>query len=221
MQENRWTPFLKEEFKKPYFLELSAFLKEEYATKKIYPPHDDVFNAFAYTPYDAVKVVILGQDPYHQPRQAHGLCFSVNKGIPIPPSLMNIYKELNSDLGCTIPHHGFLVDWAKQGVFLLNTTLTVQESKPNSHYNKGWEIFTDTVIQKINEKETPVVFILWGRNARNKKALITNPKHLIIESAHPSPLSAYNGFFESRPFSRCNQFLSEQGITPIQWQIRD
>ena len=220
MQENRWTPFLKEEFKKEYFLTLSEFLKVEYATKKIYPKKEHVFNAFAFTPYDDVKVVILGQDPYHQPHQAHGLCFSVNKGIDIPPSLKNIYKELNEDLGCTIPTHGCLVDWARQGVFLLNTTLTVEESKPNSHFKKGWETFTDTAIQKLNEKTTPVVFILWGRNARNKKTLITNPAHLILESAHPSPLSAYQGFFGSKPFSRCNEFLAAHGLAPIDWQIK-
>lgn len=218
--ENKWTPFLKEEFKKDYFLKLSEFLKQEYATKTIYPKREDVFNAFAYTAFDDVKVVILGQDPYHQPHQAHGLCFSVNKGVKIPPSLVNIYKELNSDLGCSIPSHGCLVDWAKQGVFLLNTTLTVEQSHPNSHFNKGWEIFTDTAIQKLNEKTTPVVFILWGRNARSKKALITNPNHLILESAHPSPLSAYHGFFGSRPFSKCNQFLIENNLKPIDWQIR-
>lgn len=218
--ENKWTPFLKEEFKKDYFLKLSAFLKEEYATKVIYPKKEDVFNAFAYTAFDDVKVVILGQDPYHQPHQAHGLCFSVNKGVKIPPSLVNIYKELNSDLGCYIPSHGCLIDWAKQGVFLLNTTLTVEQSHPNSHFNKGWEIFTDTAIQKLNEKTTPVVFILWGRNARSKKSLITNPNHLILESAHPSPLSAYHGFFESKPFSKCNQFLMENNLKPIDWQIR-
>lgn len=218
--ENKWTPFLKEEFKKDYFLKLSAFLKEEYATKVIYPKKEDVFNAFAYTAFDDVKVVILGQDPYHQPHQAHGLCFSVNKGVKIPPSLVNIYKELNTDLGCSIPSHGCLIDWAKQGVFLLNTTLTVEQSHPNSHFNKGWEIFTDTAIQKLNEKTTPVVFILWGRNARSKKSLITNPNHLILESAHPSPLSAYHGFFGSKPFSKCNQFLIENNLKPIDWQIR-
>lgn len=218
--ENKWTPFLKEEFKKDYFLKLSAFLKEEYAAKVIYPKKEDVFNAFAYTAFDDVKVVILGQDPYHQPHQAHGLCFSVNKGVKIPPSLVNIYKELNSDLGCYIPSHGCLIDWAKQGVFLLNTTLTVEQSHPNSHFNKGWEIFTDTAIQKLNEKTTPVVFILWGRNARSKKSLITNPNHLILESAHPSPLSAYHGFFGSKPFSKCNQFLMENNLKPIDWQIR-
>lgn len=218
--ENKWTLFLKEEFKKDYFLKLSAFLKEEYATKVIYPKKEDVFNAFAYTAFDDVKVVILGQDPYHQPHQAHGLCFSVNKGVKIPPSLVNIYKELNTDLGCSIPSHGCLIDWAKQGVFLLNTTLTVEQSHPNSHFNKGWEIFTDTAIQKLNEKTTPVVFILWGRNARSKKSLITNPNHLILESAHPSPLSAYHGFFGSKPFSKCNQFLIENNLKPIDWQIR-
>lgn len=218
--ENKWTPFLKEEFKKDYFLKLSEFLKQEYATKIIYPKKEDVFNAFAYTSFDDVKVVILGQDPYHQPHQAHGLCFSVNKGVKIPPSLVNIYKELNSDLGCTIPTHGCLIDWAKQGVFLLNTTLTVEQSCPNSHFNHGWEIFTDTAIQKLNEKTTPVVFILWGRNARSKKSLITNPNHFIIESAHPSPLSAYHGFFGSRPFSRCNAFLIQNQLKPIDWQIR-
>ncbi len=221
MAENQWTSFLKEEFKKPYFVELSAFLRQEYATKTIYPKREHVFNAFAYTPFDEVKVVILGQDPYHQPHQAHGLCFSVNRGVPIPPSLQNIYKELNSDLGCSIPHHGCLIEWARQGVFLLNTTLTVEQSRPNSHFNKGWEIFTDTVIRKLNDRQRPVVFILWGRNARSKKALVTNPIHCILESAHPSPLSAYHGFFGSRPFSRCNQFLIEHEMTPIDWQIHE
>lgn len=221
MEENRWNDFLKEEFKKPYFLEISAFLKDAYANKTIYPKREDVFNAFAYTPYDKIKVVILGQDPYHQPHQAHGLCFSVYKGVPVPPSLQNIYKELQSDLGCSIPNHGYLIDWAMQGVFLLNTTLTVEESKANSHSKIGWDIFTDTVIRKINDKQTPVVFILWGRNARDKKTLITNPIHNIIESAHPSPLSAYNGFFHSRPFSRCNDFLIQRGLTPIDWQIHN
>ena len=220
MSENYWNLFLKEEFEKSYFKELSEFLKNEYANKSIYPKRDHVFNAFAFTSYDEVKVVILGQDPYHQPHQAHGLCFSVNRGVKIPPSLVNIYKELQTDCGCTIPNHGNLIDWTKQGVFLLNTTLTVEESKPNSHLNKGWEVFTDTVIAKINDKQTPVVFILWGRNARNKKSLITNPIHCILESAHPSPLSAYNGFFGSKPFSCCNDFLKSHNLTPIDWQIK-
>ncbi len=215
----RWEEFLKTEFNEPYFIELSEFLKEEYTNKTIYPPKEAVFNAFAWTPYEKIKVVILGQDPYHQPNQAHGLCFSVNKGIKIPPSLVNIYKELNADLGISIPKHGYLVEWANQGVFLLNTTLTVQESKPQSHLNRGWEIFTDKVISQINQKNTPVVFILWGANARSKKKLINNPIHFIIESAHPSPLSAYQGFIGSKPFSKTNEFLVKNNLEPINWQI--
>ncbi len=216
-----WKLFLKEEFKKDYFLKMSAFLKDEYESKVIFPKKNDLLNAFNITPYENIKVVILGQDPYHQPNQAHGLCFSVCKGVKIPPSLVNIYKELHDDLNCTIPNHGELTYWAKQGVFMLNTTLTVEMSKPNSHQKCGWTIFTDEVIKKINDKTEPVVFILWGRNARSKKEYITNPNHCIIEGVHPSPLSAYHGFFGSKPFSRCNNFLIKNNLTPIDWQIKD
>lgn len=221
MFQNEWTPFLKAEFEKPYFQKLSAFLRNEFRTKKIYPIRTNVFSAFENTNYSDIKVVIVGQDPYHQPNQAHGMCFSVQKGVKIPPSLENIYKELHDDLGCSIPHHGYLMKWAKQGVFLMNTVLTVEDSKPLSHRGKGWELFTDEVMRKLNEHETPIVFILWGRNAQDKAKWITNPKHVLIKSPHPSPLSAYNGFFGSRPFSKCNQALVERGLTPIDWQIED
>lgn len=221
MFQNEWTPFLKAEFEKPYFQKLSAFLRNEFRTKKIYPIRTNVFSAFENTNYSDIKVVIVGQDPYHQPNQAHGMCFSVQKGVKIPPSLENIYKELHDDLGCSIPHHGYLMKWAKQGVFLMNTVLTVEDSKPLSHRGKGWELFTDEVMRKLNEHETPIVFILWGRNAQDKAKWITDPKHVMIKSPHPSPLSAYNGFFGSRPFSKCNQALAERGLTPIDWQIED
>ncbi|MCH3960690.1 MAG: uracil-DNA glycosylase [Solobacterium sp.] len=218
---NTWWPWLQEEWKQPYFQKLSIFLHEEYQTRTIYPPHDQVFAAFENCDYPDVKVVILGQDPYHEPHQAHGMCFSVNPGIPIPPSLQNIYKELQTDLGCTIPNNGYLMPWAKQGVFLLNTTMTVRQGQANSHAGKGWDVFTDHVIQKINEKQDPVVFLLWGRNARNKAALIDRGRHLVLEAAHPSPLSAYNGFFGCAHFSKANAFLKEKGKTPIDWQIPD
>lgn len=221
MFQNEWTPFLKAEFEKPYFQKLSAFLRNEFRTKKIYPIRTNVFSAFENTNYSDIKVVIVGQDPYHQPNQAHGMCFSVQKGVKIPPSLENIYKELHDDLGCSIPHHGYLMKWAKQGVFLMNTVLTVEDSKPLSHRGKGWELFTDEVMRKLNEHETPIVFILWGRNAQDKAKWITDPKHVMIKSPHPSPLSAYNGFFGSRPFSKCNQALAERGLAPIDWQIED
>ena len=219
MKRNEWTPFLKNEFEQPYFKTLAKFIHEEYEYKTIYPPKQLVFSAFETCDYPEVKVVILGQDPYHQPLQAHGMCFSVNKGVKIPPSLVNIYKELQSDLGCSIPHQGYLMEWAQQGVFLLNTILTVEDSHPMSHANKGWEVFTDHTIQKLNEHEEPIVFMLWGSKARSKKSMIDTRKHLVIESAHPSPLSAYNGFFESKPFSRCNNFLISKGRKPIDWQI--
>lgn len=187
MIHNTWWPFLQEEWKQPYFQQLSAFLHEAYATKTIFPPKAKVFSAFEVCDYPDVKVVILGQDPYHEVNQAHGMCFSVNPGVKIPPSLVNIYKELHDDLGCYIPNNGYLMPWAKQGVFLLNTVMSVEEGKANSHANKGWEIFTDHTIQKINEKEDPVVFMLWGRNARNKASMINRNKHLVLECAHPSP----------------------------------
>ncbi len=218
---NDWDDILSNEWEQPYYQELRKFLDHEYASNTVYPLPRDIYNALRYTSYRDTKVVILGQDPYHEPGQAHGLSFSVNPGIPVPPSLQNIYKELHDDLGCHIPNNGYLVKWAKQGVLLLNAVLTVRAHYANSHQGKGWERITDTVIRKLNEKEEPVVFILWGRNARNKKALITDPKHLIIESAHPSPLSAYNGFFGSRPFSRTNRFLKEHGMQEIDWEIED
>ena len=198
-----------------------AVLRQQYATTKVYPPRLQVFSAFEFTNYSDVKVVILGQDPYHQPNQAHGMCFSVRKGVKVPPSLVNIYKELHDDLGCTIPHHGYLMKWAQQGVFLMNTVLTVEDSKPLSHRGKGWEEFTDEVMRKLNDHPDPLVFILWGRNAQDKGRWITNPKHLILKSPHPSPLSASYGFFGTHPFSKANQFLIDQGRTPIDWQIED
>lgn len=218
---NDWDDLLAEEFKKEYYLKLREFLKREYATQKIYPNMYDIFNALKYTPYNDVKVVIIGQDPYHQPNQAHGLCFSVKKGVKIPPSLQNIYKELNSDLGVIPPKHGELTEWAKQGILMLNNVLTVRESCPNSHKNVGWEIFTDKVIEILNNHETPIVFLLWGANARKKAEIITNPKHLKLCTVHPSPLSAYGGFFGCKHFSKANEFLTQNGLSPINWEIRD
>ncbi len=217
---NDWDIVLESEFKKEYFYNLLKFVQGEYARKVVFPPKKEVFKAFRYTPYKNVNVVILGQDPYHGEGEAEGLSFSVKEGIKKPPSLNNIFKELHDDLGCSIPASGSLVPWAKQGVLLLNTVLTVIKDKAASHKGIGWETFTDEVIKKINEHETPVVFILWGSFARSKKQLITNPKHLIIESAHPSPLSAYNGFFGSRPFSRTNEFLIKNNLKPIDWSIK-
>lgn len=216
---NDWDEILKDEFEKEYYLKLRSFLKEEYKTQTIYPDMYNIFNALKYTSYADVKVVILGQDPYHEPNQAHGLCFSVQKGVPAPPSLKNIYKEIQSDLGINPPDHGELTKWAKQGILLLNTVLTVRKGHANSHKNKGWEIFTDNVIKKVNEKDSPVVFILWGGNAKQKISLITNPIHKILTSVHPSPLSAYNGFFGCRHFSKTNEFLKEIGKEPIDWSI--
>lgn len=216
---NDWDSLLKEEFNKDYFIQLQTFLNQEYETQTIYPPKEDLFNALMYTSYQNARVVILGQDPYHGKGQAHGLCFSVKKGITPPPSLKNIYKELQSDLGCTIPNHGELTKWAKQGVLMLNTVLTVQEGNPNSHAKKGWETFTDHIIHLMNDKETPVVFLLWGRHAQQKAELITNPQHLILTCAHPSPFSARHGFFGCQHFSKTNQFLSEHQLIPIDWQI--
>ena len=216
---NEWDDILKGEFDKEYYLRLREFLKYEYAHYHIYPNMYDIFNSLKYTSYSDVKAVILGQDPYHQPGQAHGLCFSVKKGTPLPPSLQNIYKELESDLGIPPASHGELISWAKNGVLLMNTVLTVRESQPNSHKNKGWEIFTDRVIELLDQREKPMVFILWGANARSKAKLITNRNHLILQSAHPSPLSAYNGFFGSRHFSQTNAFLEAHGIEPVDWRI--
>lgn len=220
---NDWAPVIRKECQKPYYQKLTEFVKNEYLGTEhiIYPPSEDIFNALNLTPLHEVKAVILGQDPYHDQNQAHGLCFSVQPGIQIPPSLVNIYKELHEDLGCRIPNNGYLVKWAQQGVLMLNTVLTVRAHQANSHKGKGWEQFTDAIIQAVNLQERPIVFILWGRNARDKKKMLTNPKHLILESAHPSPLSAYNGFFGSRPFSKTNLFLQEHGVEPIDWQIED
>ena len=220
MFQNEWTPFLKEEFQKPYFQQLSAFLRQQYATTKVYPPRLQVFSAFEFTNYSDVKVVILGQDPYHQPNQAHGMCFSVRKGVKVPPSLVNIYKEAHDDVGIEIPRHGDLSAWANQGVLLLNTVLTVQAHRANSHKEKGWEVFTNHIIEAMNQREKPLVFILWGRQAIDKAKMIDQTKHCVITSPHPSPLSAYRGFFGSKPFSKTNQFLISQGIEPIDWRIR-
>lgn len=216
-----WDIVLKEEMEKPYFQSLIQYINQEYQKKTIFPPKNEIFNAFRFTPYRDVKVVILGQDPYHGIGQAQGLSFSVKKGIPKPPSLVNIFKELHDDLGCTIPQDGSLIPWAEQGVLLLNAVLTVEKDKAASHAGKGWETFTDAVIRKINEKQEPVVFLLWGNFARSKKQLITNPIHYVIEAAHPSPFSAYHGFFGSRPFSKTNAFLEKHHLSPIDWQIPD
>ncbi|WP_338752092.1 uracil-DNA glycosylase [Bacillus sp. FJAT-52991] len=219
--KNDWAELLHEEFEQPYYLKLREFLKEEYATNIIYPNMYDIFNAFHLTPYQEIKVVILGQDPYHGPNQAHGLSFSVQPGIPFPPSLRNIFKELSHDLGCEIPTNGSLIPWAKQGVLLLNTVLTVRQGEANSHRGKGWERFTDQVISCINKREQPVVFILWGRPAQKKLELIDQSKHKIIQAPHPSPLSASRGFFGSHPFSKANDFLQELGETPINWCLNN
>ncbi|MBQ2910247.1 MAG: uracil-DNA glycosylase [Bacilli bacterium] len=216
---NSWDLLLKEEYKKDYFKQLMEFVKGEYKSKTIYPKQNEVFNAFRYTSYDDVKVVILGQDPYHGPNQAEGLSFSVSNEVLKPPSLKNIFKELESDLGIHFPESNSLKPWAKEGVLLLNAVLTVEEHMPTSHKDKGWEIFTDNVIKVLNKKETPVVFILWGSYARNKKELITNPLHYIIESPHPSPFSARTGFFGSKPFSKTNEFLKSKGIKEINWRV--
>ena len=214
-----WESALKPEFAKPYYAKLYKTVLNEYRTQTIYPPSGDIFNAFEFTPLENVRAVILGQDPYHGPGQANGLCFSVHKGIRIPPSLVNIYKELNADLGCPIPDHGDLTKWAKEGVLLLNTVLTVRAHEANSHRNIGWEEFTDAAIRVLADQDRPMVFILWGTPARRKKALIHNPKHLIVESPHPSPLSASGGFFGSRPFSKTNDYLVSCGLQPIDWMI--
>lgn len=218
---NDWDNLLKHEYKKDYFKNLEKFVNDEYKNKTIYPKINEVYNAFRYTSFNDVKVVIIGQDPYHGENQAEGLCFSVKKGVTKPPSLVNIFKELHDDLGCEIPKNGSLVEWTKQGILLLNAVLTVEKDKAASHRAKGWEQFTDEVIRIVNDKDKPVVFILWGSYARSKKGLITNRIHYIIESAHPSPLSAYNGFFGSKPFSKANDFLIKKGLKPINWEIKD
>ena len=216
-----WAEALKGEFKKPYYKQLFQVVGEEYRTRQIFPAPDDLFNAFHFTPLDQVKVVILGQDPYHNDGQAHGLCFSVKPDVDIPPSLANIYQELEDDLGCYIPNNGYLEKWARQGVLLLNTVLTVRAHQANSHRGIGWEEFTDAAIRVLDEQDRPMVFILWGRPAQTKKAMLHNPKHLILEAPHPSPLSAYRGFFGSRPFSQTNAFLEKHNIAPIDWQIEN
>lgn len=216
---NSWDDILADEFKKDYYLKLREFLKYEYSHYNVYPNMYDIFNSLKYTPYENVKAVIIGQDPYHGPGQAHGLCFSVKAGVKPPPSLQNIFKEMQNDLGIAPPNNGELTDWAKQGVLMLNTVLTVREGQANSHRGKGWEQLTDEIIRKLNERDKPIAFILWGGNAKTKEPLITNPIHGIFKAAHPSPLSAYNGFFGCRHFSAVNHFLLTNGIEPINWQI--
>lgn len=218
---NDWLQAVGREFKEAYYRELYQFVRSEYSKYVIYPDANDIFNAFHFTPLSEVKVVILGQDPYHNEGQAHGLCFSVKPEVEIPPSLVNIYTELKDDLGCYIPNNGYLEKWARQGVLLLNTVLTVRAHQANSHQGKGWEKFTDAVIQAVNAQDRPIVFILWGRPAQMKRSMLTNPKHLILEAPHPSPLSAFRGFFGSRPFSRTNEFLIHNNIEPIDWQIEN
>lgn len=218
---NKWDDILSGEFSKDYYINLRKFLIDEYKNKKIYPNMYDIFNSLKLTSYEDVKIVILGQDPYHGENQAHGLAFSVNKGIKIPPSLLNMYKELQNDLGCFIPNNGYLVPWAEQGVLLLNTVLTVREGEPNSHKNKGWEIFTDKVISKLNEREDPIIFILWGNNAKEKLKLITNKRHFILTAPHPSPLSASRGFFGCKHFSKANDILKSLHKKEIDWQINN
>ena len=216
-----WEELFRQEEQKEYYRKLMQFLDEEYAQKTIYPPREDVFTCFTSCPLQDVKVVILGQDPYHQPQQAHGLCFSVRKGVPVPRSLKNIYRELKGDLGVDAPSHGCLLEWARQGVFLMNTVMTVREGEAYSHNKKGWEVFTDTVISVLNEQEQGIVFVLWGNHAQKKARLITGPQHRIIQSAHPSPLSASRGFFGSKPFSTINTCLKEMGRTPIDWRLSE
>ncbi len=217
-----WLDCIQSEFKKPYYKELYQFVRNEYDTHVIYPPSDDIFNAFHLTPLSKVKVLILGQDPYHGAHQAHGLCFSVLPDQPeLPPSLQNIYKELQDDLGCEIPNNGYLKKWAEQGVLMLNTVLTVRAHQAGSHQGKGWEQFTDAIIQAVNAQDRPVVYLLWGKPAQSKIPMLTNPKHLILKAPHPSPLSAYRGFFGCRHFSQTNAFLKENGVEPIDWQIEN
>lgn len=218
---NDWDKYISSEFNKEYYLKLRAFLKEEYTNHTVYPDMYDLFSALKETPYSKVKVVILGQDPYHEPGQAHGMSFSVKPGIQIPPSLLNMYKELHDELGCKIPNNGYLLPWAKQGVLLLNTVLTVRQGQANSHFGKGWEIFTDTIIKKLNERDDGIIFLLWGKNARAKKELITNPIHYVLEAPHPSPLSASRGFMGCGHFKKANEMLISQLKSPIDWQIKD
>ena len=219
--DNDWEELLKDEFKKEYYLELREFLKEEYSTKVIYPNMYNIFEALKHTSYKDTKVLILGQDPYHGENQAHGLAFSVQPNVAIPPSLLNIYKELKNDIGCFIPNNGYLIPWADQGILLLNTALTVRAHEANSHKGKGWEIFTDRIIELLNDREDPVIFVLWGANARKKKELINSSRHYILEAPHPSPLSASRGFFGCKHFSKINEILTDLGKTPIDWQINN
>lgn len=216
-----WQQLLEQERQKDYFIQLESFLEVEYRESTIYPKREDIFNSLTFTPYDKVKIVILGQDPYHGPNQAHGLSFSVKPQVKIPPSLKNIFKELHEDLGCPIPNHGYLKSWANQGILLLNTVLTVRAGQANSHRGKGWEVFTDQVIKMLNEREEPVIFVLWGNPAQKKLALIDQKKHGIVLSTHPSPLSAHRGFLGSRPFSTINRMLANGGQPPINWCIDD
>ena len=219
--KNGWEELLKDEMEKDYYKKLKELLINEYNTRVVYPDAYDIYNALHYTDYKDVKVVILGQDPYHGPNQAHGLSFSVKPGVRIPPSLLNMYKELKTDLGCYIPNNGYLEKWARQGILLLNTALTVRQGQANSHRKVGWEKFTDNIIELLDQREDPIVFILWGNNAISKELLITNKKHFIIKSVHPSPLSASRGFFGSKPFSKTNNFLESIGKDPIEWQIEN
>lgn len=219
---NDWLPSIEGEFRKPYYKELYQFVKEEYSKHVVYPPSDDIFNALHLTPLKEVKVLILGQDPYINEHEAHGLCFSVlPEQKKLPPSLQNIYKELHEDLGCEIPNNGYLKKWAEQGVLLLNTVLTVRAHESNSHKGKGWENFTDAIIRAVNEQDRPIVYMLWGSHAQQKIPMLNNPKHLILKAPHPSPLSAHRGFFGCRHFSQANEFLEKNGIEPIDWQIEN
>ncbi|MBE5844047.1 MAG: uracil-DNA glycosylase [Butyrivibrio sp.] len=218
---NDWLEYIGEEFSKPYYKQLYKFIVDEYSKYTIYPSKNDLLNAFNYTPLSSVKVVVLGQDPYHEPGQAHGLSFSVLPGQPAPPSLVNIYAELKDDLGCYVPNNGYLKKWADQGVLLLNTVLTVRAHNANSHKGKGWEEFTDAAIRALNKQDRPIVYLLWGRPAQMKADMIDNPKHLVLKAPHPSPLSAYRGFFGCKHFSKCNEFLVANGQTPIDWQIEN
>ena len=219
--DNDWLPAMNAEFKKPYYADLYKFVKEEYSKTAVFPPSEEIFSALHLTPLSKVKVVIIGQDPYHNVGQAHGLCFSVRPEVDIPPSLVNIYKEFQSELGCKIPNNGYLVKWAEQGVLLLNTVLTVRAHQANSHQGKGWEQFTDAIIRAVNAEDRPIAYLLWGRPAQSKMSMLDNPKHKVFTAPHPSPLSAHRGFFGCKHFSQANKFLEENGLEPIDWQIED
>ena len=221
MITNDWLTVVSSEFKKPYYKKLYEFVRREYETQVVYPPSEDIFNALHLTPLSETKVLIVGQDPYHEPGQAHGLCFSVKPGVEVPPSLQNIYQELHDDLGCDIPDNGYLEKWARQGVLLLNSVLTVRAHRAASHHGHGWEQFTDAIIEAVNAQDRPIVIMLWGRHAQDKKPMFTNPAHLVLTAPHPSPLSAYRGFFGCRHFSKCNEFLKDHGVEPIDWQIEN